>query len=259
MENISTFLFDLDGTLYLGGELFEGVRETLAHLRAKGKRLLFITNNSSLSNEQYFEKFSKMGLDVERDEVLTSQDIIIDYLLEHNLHRGVFLLATDEVKQQFAKKGIVESNDEDVKTVVITYHNKLKYEDLVKCCNFLRAGARYIITHKDINCPTKQGFAPDVGSFVKLIEASVGRLPDVVGGKPTRLLSDFVIKKFGLSASNVAFVGDRLYTDMIFAKNNNYLSVLVLTGETKREHLEKSEVVPDLVLESVNDLVNIVL
>ena len=120
---------------------------------------------------------------------------------------------------------------------------------------FLAAGAILHFTHPDTNCPSQRGSLPDAGSFIALIEKSTGRLPDVICGKPNAVMAQAVEEKFELESRQIAMVGDRLTTDMAFAINNGFASILVLTGETDRKLLNESGIKPDYVFDSVRDII----
>ena len=116
----------------------------------------------------------------------------------------------------------------------------------------MRAGLPYIATHPDFNCPTETGYAPDIGAIIAFIEASAGRRPDLILGKPYAGIVEEALRLTGLQKDELAMVGDRLYTDIATGKNFGMLSILVLTGEATRADLESSEVQPDLIFERLS-------
>ena len=117
-------------------------------------------------------------------------------------------------------------------------------------------GKFYIATHPDLVCPAPLGDMPDTGSFIMLIEGATGRKPDIIAGKPYELSAKAVERRFNLKAEEIAMVGDRLYTDIKFGLNNNFYSVLVLSGETDRKMLSSSGLIPDIVLDNFGDIAN---
>ena len=116
------------------------------------------------------------------------------------------------------------------------------YEKLDKAANYIAGGAEYIVTHPDVNCPLADGFMPDVGAFMALIEASTGRKPDLIMGKPYAFTVDYVTNLIGCKKEEIAFVGDRLETDIAIGSKNGLRSVLVFTGVTTKQMYEKSEI-----------------
>jgi HAD superfamily hydrolase (TIGR01457 family) len=255
MKGVELFLLDLDGTIYLGNQMIRGAGEFLQKVKQAGKRYCFLTNNSSRSSSDYLKKLSSLGIDAGPDEVLTSGYAAIRYLKAAFPSSRVFLMGTRSLKREFAEEGI-RLVEESPEVVVVSYDTELDYEKLCQTCLFLRQGAFYVCTHPDLNCPSQRGSLPDAGSFMALIQKSTGRLPDIICGKPYPAMAQAVRDKFGLSGKKVAMVGDRLMTDIAFAKENGFVSVLVLSGETDRKALEESGVEPDFVFSSVREIIS---
>lgn len=254
MRDIELFLLDLDGTIYLGNRMIEGAHDFLRKIKEAGKRYCFLTNNSSKSSSDYLKKLHSLGIDAGPDEILTSGAAAIGYLKKNHPSAKVFLMGTRSLTEEFEGEGInLVEHDPDI--VMISYDIELDYEKLCKTCLFLRQGPFYISTHPDINCPSQRGSLPDAGSFIALIEKSTGRLPDVICGKPNAVMAQAVEEKFELESRQIAMVGDRLTTDMAFAINNGFASILVLTGETDRKLLNESGIKPDYVFDSVRDII----
>ncbi|AEH50422.1 HAD-superfamily hydrolase, subfamily IIA [Pseudothermotoga thermarum DSM 5069] len=252
LKDIELFLLDMDGTFYLGNKLLPGSIEFVDTLRKQGKNFMFLTNNSSNDSESYAEKLRKMGLDG-KIEVFTSGDATGIFLKERYGTLRIFLVGTKKLAKTFEKYGhkIVQ---EDPEIVVLGYDTEINYEKLAKACIYLRKNLLYVATHPDINCPSLEGPLPDAGSYIALIEKSTGRLPDYIVGKPNPLMLEMVMKKTGVSREKIAMVGDRLYTDIEFARRSGILSILVLTGETTLEDLRNSSIKPDIVVENIGEL-----
>ncbi len=253
-DKTKAYLFDLDGTLYLGERLIEGAPEALAFLRGAGKRIVFLTNNSSKTALRYEEKLRNMGLFEDGDLVYTSATATVHYLLRHFRGKQIYLVATEEVKEEFISAG-VHVGEEDPDVAVLAYDTELTFAKIEKLDALLRRGIVYLATHPDDVCPTETGFKPDVGSFLKLFERSAGRLPDRVIGKPFPDMAKGVLSHLNLRSDEVCMVGDRLYTDIRFANRNKMSSVLVLSGESNLLSLSKFPDKPDLVLPSVKSLI----
>ncbi len=252
IKNVELFLLDMDGTFYLGNKLFDGSLEFVNVVRKQGKQFMFLTNNSSQDSESYVEKLRKMGLDGSID-VFTSGDATGIFLKEKYGPLRIYLLGTGKLARTLEKYGhkIVY---EDPQIVVLGYDTEINYEKLSKTCLYLRKGLTYIATHPDINCPSPEGPLPDAGSYIALIEKSTGRFPDYVIGKPNPLMLQMIVKKTGIAKEKIAMVGDRLYTDIEFARRSGILSILVLTGETTLQDLEHSSTKPDIVVEHIGVL-----
>jgi Predicted sugar phosphatases of the HAD superfamily len=251
--NTECFLLDMDGTLNLDEHWISGAPEFLLAVRASGRRLCFLTNNSSKSGEAYLAKLHRMGFDADpATELVTSGEATINYLNTHHAGKRVFLLGNDLLKGEFSSSGIVLDNDSpDI--VVTAFDTTLDYEKMCAVCDFVRAGLPFIATHPDKNCPTKTGFIPDIGAINAFIEASAGRVPDIIVGKPNDIIIDYALRKAGCPREKAAIVGDRLYTDIASAKNG-LSSILVLSGETSLGDLENSDIVPSLIFGSVADI-----
>jgi len=254
MKDIELFLLDLDGTIYLGSRMIDGAAEFLRKIKQAGKRYCFLTNNSSRASADYLKKLHSLGIDAGPDEILTSGYAAIRYLKANHPSSRVFLMGTRSLRREFFEEGI-NLVEESPDVVVVSYDTELDYEKLCKTCLFLRQDTFYVCTHPDLNCPSQRGPLPDAGSFMALIQKSTGRLPDVICGKPYPALAQAVRDKFGLSGKKVAMVGDRLMTDMAFARENGFVSVLVLSGETDRKMLNESGAEPDLVFGSVAEII----
>lgn len=255
LQEKELFIFDMDGTIYLGGKVFEGANDTLCRLTASGKKVVFLTNNSSRSVQDYRLKLSKMGFDVKAD-IITSGIVAIDFLKNNYSNKKIYLFGTNSLKQEFLSRGIeLVQNDADV--AVLGFHTELTYQDLDKLCAYAREGKPYIATHPDINCPTEDGFMPDVGAMIELIYASTKRRPDYICGKPSNILAQFIQRAYNTSPDKIVMVGDRLVTDIKTAKNFGYTGLLVLSGETDQKMLSQSDIVPDLILPNINYIFNL--
>lgn len=254
LQNIDTYLLDLDGTFYLGSKLFPWSLPFVETMRRLNKRFIFVTNNSSQNPKYYLEKIRRMGVDITGDQVFTSGQATIYYLKKHNYPRQLYLVGTPALEEEFQEAGFILT-DKDPQTMVLGFDLTLTYEKLRKACDLIRAGVPFIATHPDFNCPTPEGPIPDCGAMIALITASTGVKPKIIG-KPYPEMIEALRAKYGLeNPQTIAMVGDRLYTDMAMAKAAGIVGLLVLSGETQREDLAHSEVQPDLVLENLGDIV----
>ena len=253
LKDMQCWLLDMDGTIYLEDELIEGAFEFIQYLQHRQKRFLFITNNSSKSNIQYVEKLHKMGFSfIHEENILTSGQATIAYVQQYHAKKKVYLVGTKELEKEFVDGGIKLSDNPDV--VVIGFDTSLTYEKLWKACDLVRNGFPYIATHPDINCPVQNGFMPDIGALIAFIQASTGRNPDVIIGKPHAPILQVIRKKYKLELNKMVMVGDRLYTDIAMQKEG-IKTILTLSGETKLKDLESSPFQPDLVIKNVGELV----
>ncbi len=253
IEKLSTvrgFLLDMDGTFYLGDHLLEGALRFIDLLHAQKKEFLFLTNNSSKHRRQYAEKINRLGLPISEEAVLTSGEATALYLREQHPGANLFLVGTPSLEAEFRQYGF-QLVQQDPQFLVLGFDTTLTYQKLWALCDFVRAGIPYIATHPDFNCPTEKGFMPDVGAMIAFVEAATGRQPDLVVGKPNRLIVDSAAVKMGLQVGQLAMIGDRLYTDIALGQTSGIVTVLVLSGETKFEDLKDSPFQPDYTFENL--------
>jgi 4-nitrophenyl phosphatase len=250
LARVRCFLLDMDGTFYLGNRLLQGALHFIDALAAQNKDYLFLTNNSSKRGRQYAEKISRLGLRIPEMKVFTSGEATALYLQAERPGARVFVVGTPSLVEEFEAHGF-RPVTKDPDLVLLGFDTTLTYERLWKLCDFVRAGLPYVATHADFNCPTETGFMPDVGSMMALVKASTGREPDLVIGKPNRLIVEAAARKMGLPIEDLAMIGDRLYTDIALGENAGIPSVLVLSGEAKAEDLAESRFKPDYVFDNL--------
>ena len=252
-EKLSTvrgFLLDMDGTFYLGDRLLEGALRFIDLLREQKKEFLFLTNNSSKDRRQYAEKISRLGLPLADESVLTSGEATALYLREQHPGADLFLVGTPSLEDEFRQHGF-RLVQQEPQFLVLGFDTSLTYQKLWALCDFVRVGVPYIATHPDFNCPTETGFMPDVGAMIAFVKAATGRQPDLVVGKPNRLIVDAAAVKMSLQVSQLAMIGDRLYTDIALGQSSDITTVLVLSGETKIEDLKDSPFQPDYTFQNL--------
>ncbi len=252
LEKTKLFVLDLDGTFYLDTQILDGSLEFLRQVKRLGKRFVFLTNNSSKSPKTYIEKLADMGCQITRSQIITSGDVMIQYLKKAYPRKAVYLMGTPDLEENFIENGILLTKDmPDV--VVVGFDMTLTYEKLERACTYIRSGAVFLATHLDINCPTRNGFIPDCGAICAAISLSTGVQPKYVG-KPFKETVDMVLTLTGAKRDEVSFVGDRLYTDVKTGVANGAHGILVLSGEAKLEDLDDSDIVPDAVFNHLKEM-----
>lgn len=232
------YIFDMDGTIYLGGSVFESAVKFIDSLRKSGKKILFFTNNASHSPDFYLDKLSKLGFSPSKEEVLTSGNVTIEFLKRHRPGKSVYLVATPELEMQFEDAGInlVAGDAEKCDIVVTSFDTTMTYAKMERACRFIRNGSEFFSTHPDFNCPTENGFIPDSGAIAAFVTASTGVAPTFFG-KPYSETAEMIAEVTGIPKSDMCIFGDRLYTDIALGKKHGITAVLVLSGETKSEDL----------------------
>lgn len=254
IERTKAFLLDMDGTIYFDDAPIGDMKNTLAAMRKAGKKLVYFTNNSSKTPDEYVMKLKRIGLWEGGDEVYTSAMATAEYLRDFYPDKKVYVVATDAVREEFASYGI-RLTEESPDVCVLAYDTTLTFEKLRKINKYIVEGAYYIATHPDDVCPSKDVFPPDVGSFISLLRTSSGKGPDLICGKPYTTMGDCVKRKLRLKEDEVCMVGDRLHTDIRFGVNNGFHTILVMSGETTEEIRENSPDRAECVLESLNEIV----
>lgn len=251
IDGVKCFLLDLDGTVYLEGELIGDMANTLKAIRDSGRRIVYLTNNSSRSRDAYEKKLTDIGVYDGRDTVFTSGMSTISYLNRNCNGSRVYLMGTDALKREFITGGINLVEDEpDV--VVVSYDTEINYSKITKVTHFLSKGAKYITTHGDMLCPAKVNFLPDVGTFINMFESATKRRPDLNCGKPDAIMGDAIMDLLGLKPYEIIMCGDRLTTDIAFGVNNGFWSLLVWSGETDEEAYKNSKVKASFTLDDLN-------
>jgi len=251
LRNIDLFVLDMDGTIYLGEKILPGAIEFVHTARAKGKKVVFFTNNASKNPANYVDKLNRMGFGATREDVVTAGDVTIEYLKKYRTGKPVYLVGTPALHQSFAESNVEISENAEI--VVSSFDTTLTYEKLVTACDLIRNGAEFFCTHPDFNCPTENGFIPDSGAIAALITASTNVEPKYFG-KPYKETADMISDLFGVPFEKTAIVGDRLYTDIALGKNNGLMSVLVLSGETKIDDVNESNA-PDIILNGIGEII----
>ena len=248
------FIFDMDGTFYLGDQMIPGAGGFAGSLAGKGLDYRFFTNNSSNSAALCSEKLGKMGFPTPQDNIVLSSDVAADYLVTHCPGARVYLLGNERLTQDLQRAGITLVDD-NPDLILLGFDTTLTYEKINKAANWLAAGLPYYATHPDVNCPMKEGFMPDTGAMMAMFEASAGRRPDIVFGKPMHYTVDYLTKRLRCKPEELVFVGDRIETDVAIGFNHGIPSVLVLTGATTLEAYEaQDEIKAGLVVDGLASL-----
>ncbi len=248
------YIFDMDGTIYLGGRVFDFAVRFIENLRKSGRRVLFFTNNASHTDEFYMEKLTRLGFSPTREEIMTSGDVTAEFLLRHRAGKSVYLVGTDELVENFRSRGIplADGTGKTCDVVVTSFDTSLTYEKLDNACRMVRNGAEYLSTHPDFNCPTEDGFIPDSGAIAAFVTASTGKVPTYFG-KPYAETVQMIEEATGVAREDMCIFGDRLYTDIALGKKHGVTSVLVLSGETTKADVNAADECdrPDFVFPSL--------
>ncbi len=259
IKSVKLFLFDMDGTLYLGDHLYSFTKELLAKIRETGGRYLFMTNNSSKSVKAYIEKLAKLGIAADKEDFITSSQATAYYLKKHHNGQKLYVCGTRSLIEELEGEGFtVTTNLDEVECIVMGFDTELTFQKLwdVSYLLLTKKDMPYIATNPDLVCPTEFGSVPDCGSFCIGIKNATGREPIVIG-KPSPLMPQLAMEKWCVSPEETAVIGDRIYTDVKSGLNAGALSILVMSGETTYEILDASEDKPHLVLKDAGEILNV--
>ncbi|KAL0482909.1 phosphoglycolate phosphatase [Acrasis kona] len=281
LNEIDIFLLDCDGVLWRGDEVIPDIIDTLKLLRSRNKRIFFVTNNASKSRKSYQKKFSSLGIDCDYHEILNSSFAAAWYLQDIGFKKRVYVIGQDGITEELREVGIESyggSEDvnkpfdyatfaknfkapEDVGAVVIGIDDKFNNYKLATGTHLLRTDPNilFVATNTDACLPYSGGFDfPGAGAFVTSLATASGRQPDMICGKPSQLLLNYVVNKFDLKdRSRVCMVGDRTDTDMLMGNQGNTHTLLVLTGVAKEKDLDTltdKDQIPKTLIASFGDL-----
>ncbi len=255
LRSTQCFLFDLDGTIFLGRHLLPGARQLFQHLEQRAVQYMILSNNSSRTRIEYAEKLRHLGLDLPEEKFFISGEATAIYLKKLKPGARLYVVGTPALEQEFIRYGF-NLTETQPDYAVLGFDTTLTYGKIHRLCDLLRAGVPYIATHPDINCPMEDGFMPDIGSMIEMVAASTGRRPDVIVGKPNEPIVQALRERLAVPIERMCMVGDRLYTDIALGRTG-LATVLVLSGETRREDLPGSPYQPDFIVANLAELLAI--
>lgn len=254
LKDKKLFLLDMDGTIYLDNDLFDGVLDFLQYIRDIGGRYIFMTNNSSKSVNKYIEKLAALGINTTSDDFLTSTDATVLYLKEKNYNK-IYALGTTSFKEQLnlANLPITDTLSDDIDCLCMGFDTELTFQKLEDACILLKRDIDYIATNPDWVCPTWYGFVPDCGSIAQILCTATGKKPVFIG-KPEPTMAQLAMKKTGFSKEETVVIGDRLYTDIACGNRAGVSSIFVLSGEGTIEDIEKFNEHPTFIYKNIKEV-----
>jgi NagD protein len=258
LRNIRHVALDMDGTIYNGGTLFPFTVSFLKTLKKLGIEYSFLTNNPSKSIDDYLAHLKEMGIVATRSEMYTTALATIEYLRKNYPKvKRLFILGTPSMISEFEAAGFESTRDDPTDTpdaVVIGFDTTLEYSRLCRAAWWISKGLLYIATNPDRVCPTDEPvILVDCGSICAALEHATGKTPDMVVGKPNPRMLDGILQNHNLHPSQIAMVGDRIYTDIKMAHEAKTLGVLVLSGETTLDVAEQSDIKPDIIAKDLSE------
>lgn len=259
LSQIRHVALDMDGTIYLSNTIFPYTIAFLKRLTDMGITYSFLTNNPSKSLADYLHKLEIMGIPCEPEQMYTTTIATIDYIkANYPQARKLFLLGTPSMISQFEEAGFISTADDpdDVPDIIVaSFDMNLVYSRLCRAAWWISQGVTYLATNPDFVCPTDQRTVlVDCGSICRCLEAATGRKPDVTLGKPDPNMLSGICQRMSLKPSQIAMVGDRIYTDIAMAHNAGAFGVLVLSGETTLEAAKQAPRQPSLICRDIEEL-----
>ena len=255
VKNLKLYLFDMDGTLYLGDQLFGFTKELLLKIRQKGGRYMFMTNNSSKSVQAYVDKLGSLGIEAIYEDFITSSQATAYYLKKNHPNDVLYVCGTNSLKQELVGQGFRITEDlNEVTCIVMGFDTELNFKKLRDVSYLLcTRELPYIATNPDYVCPTEFGSVPDCGSVCDMIFNATGKRPVVIG-KPEPLMPILAMEQWGYGPEETVVIGDRIYTDIKSGIRAGVVTILVMSGETTENILNASPDKPDMVLKDAGEI-----
>lgn len=254
IQDIECFVFDMDGTLYLGERVIPGAHELLAWLDETGTKYCFFTNNSSKSPLDYKAKLQRLEF-TSHPHIITSGDVAASYLLHtYGPHLRAFVVGTPPLIDQLTAAGIDCGDTDKPDCVLVGFDTTYNFAKASRAVDLIRNGVPFLATNIDAVCPLEDNkVLPDCASICAMLTHATGVKPKFLG-KPFAETARYIQQAAGVPAEKTAVVGDRLYTDMQLALENGMCALGVLSGEMTREDIDKSPSKPHYLFQSVMDI-----
>lgn len=249
------WLFDLDGTVYLGEALIPGAAEALAALRADGRRVAFLSNKPLQTRDDYAANLRRLGVSATADEVINSSLVLARHLRALDPGAPVFVIGEPPLLAELTAHGFEVRDDERVRWVVIAFDRTFTYAKLNTALQAVLGGARLIATNPDRTCPVEGGQIPDCAGMIAAVEAVTDRKVETIVGKPSPIILEVALAALGCSPAESVMVGDRIETDMVMGKRQGLATILVLSGVTRPGDPRIAALAPDHVLRSIEELI----
>ncbi|MFC3041395.1 TIGR01457 family HAD-type hydrolase [Virgibacillus xinjiangensis] len=237
MKKYKGYLIDLDGTMYLGKDPIDGAKEFVDGLHKKSIPYLFVTNNSSATQDKVSRKLNQFGIKSTPDNVITTSLATAKYIREKKPNARCYVIGEEGIMQALKNEGLTVADDEDCDFVIVGIDRQVTYEKFAKACLNVRNGAEFISTNSDVSIPTERGMLPGNGSLTSVVSVSTGVDPVFIG-KPESVIMEEALEMIGLSREEALMVGDNYLTDIQAGINAQIDTLMVFTGVTPFEKLE---------------------
>jgi NagD protein len=268
---VDGFVFDLDGTVYLGEAALPGSVEGIAELRRRHKRVMFVSNKPLEPRQNYAAKLTKLGIPATPDDVITSGFVLGHYLSHHEPRLALYVIGEENLRGELRGHGLHvlhELSEQDpfevidpagIDAVVVAFDRTLDYRKLNTAYQALRRGAKFYATNADKTCPMPGGAIPDAGGTIAALEHMTGRKLELLAGKPSVLTMQVAIDALGSSPQRVMMVGDRIETDIFMGQQAGMVTAVTLTGVSTRADVERMTHPPDYVINNLGEIPDLVI
>lgn len=251
MRKYSGYLIDLDGTMYRGNEPIDGAATFIHKLNEKNIPYLFLTNNSTSTQENVAQKLTSMGIDTTADHVFTSSLATAKYIKQKKTSARCMVIGEQGLYDAIEKEGLTIA-DTSCDYVVIGLDRHITYEKLAQACLAIREGAIFISTNSDLAIPTERGFLPGNGALTSVITVSTGVKPIFIG-KPEQIIMEEALEVLGTAKNNTIMVGDNYQTDILAGINASIDTLMVFTGVTQHEEYPHLKIKPTYNIQNLKE------
>ncbi|MFI2856339.1 HAD-IIA family hydrolase [Paenibacillus sp. JSM ZJ436] len=252
INEFTAYLFDLDGTIYIGDRVLDGAEDTIRTLRERRKSVMFATNTTLYTRKQVMYKLARLGIHCSGDEIITALTAAGEYFREHAPGASIYPLGGEAMTMELTGMGLnVTQHEEDATHVLVGLDQSMNYRRLTATVNAVRNGAFLVAANPDPFCPVEKGVIPDTWALISAIETASGRTTDIRLGKPSAYYAACALKQLGVRPEDCLMVGDKLETDIALGQRVGMSTALVLTGVDAAESIEQTGIQPDYILRSV--------
>jgi NagD protein len=249
------YIFDLDGTVYLGDALLPSAAETISSLRAAGCRTVFLSNNPTHTREAYAARLTGLGLPTTAADVVNSSFVMVEFLRRFMPGAQLFVAGEESLCGELRAGGFTLTEDAGrIQAVIASFDRTFTYRKLQVGFDALRAGARFFATNADRYCPVPGGGQPDAAAIIAAYEACTGRTVEAVVGKPSKHMASAILELLEVPPARCLMIGDRLETDVLLGLNAGMAAALTLTGATSADDVAGSRIQPTYVIGRLADL-----
>lgn len=253
--NKQAAIIDLDGTVYTGEDPIDGAVEAIQTFRENGFQLLFLTNAAVRSRQSYCEKLSRLGIEVIPEEIMTSGVVTAQYLSHNHPECIPLVIGEDPLRDELSRVGINPTDDPSVADVlVVSLDRNITYDSLKRALRTIDSETLFVATNPDATRPSENGELPSTGAIIGAIRGMTGRKPDIIPGKPSEKTANVALRLVNIPPSDCLLVGDRLDTDIEMGLSAGITTVLTLSGVTTKSDLQDTNISPDYIIDSLQDI-----